>query len=111
MLQVTLVSWGNMRVKHVEMEKDGTVGAISFDADLDNKVCALRVPLRVSISPQNFKKTLKVTWLIDDAAHPLLPLTQIDYDHVISKPVLAKDDDWTQFINRNSEVLVINSLA
>ena len=93
MLQVTLINWGNMRVNRMEMGENGTISAISLDADLDNKVCVLRVPLRVSISLQNFKKTLKVTWLIDDAARPLLPLTQIDYDHVISKPVLAKDDD------------------
>ena len=37
-LQVTLINWGNMRVKHVKTEKDDTVSAISFDADLDNKV-------------------------------------------------------------------------
>merc|ERR1719367_1997033 len=52
----------------------------------------------------NFKKTLKVTWLCDDDdKSPKTPVVLVYYDHIISKAILEKDDDFKNFVNNNSK--------
>ena len=35
---------------------------------------------------------------------PFTPITCVHYDHIISKPVLSKEEDFKNFINRDSKV-------
>jgi bifunctional glutamyl/prolyl-tRNA synthetase len=63
--------------------------------------------LQPDLANTDYKKTLKMTWLIDDDKYPLVPITVIDYDHIITKAVLAKDDDWVKYLNTKSEVSFI----
>ena len=53
---------------------------------------------------QDFKKTQKITWLAESKVAPFTPTVCVQFDHIISKAVLGKDDDFKQFINSNTRV-------
>ena len=53
---------------------------------------------------QDFKKTTKLTWIAESAKAPLLPTIAVHFDDVISKPVLTKNDDFKDYINKDSKV-------
>ena len=84
----TFINWGNLMIKKVN-KKDGKVESVEAE---DNT------------GDTNFKKTLKVTWLCDDEDNsPKTPAVLVYYDHIISKPILDKDDDFKNFVNKNSK--------
>uniref|UniRef100_A0A914ZAU4 glutamate--tRNA ligase n=1 Tax=Panagrolaimus superbus TaxID=310955 RepID=A0A914ZAU4_9BILA len=80
---VTFVNWGNLKLTKVE-KKDGHVVSINADLDLDNK---------------DFKKTLKVTWLVE----PCIEIQAVRYDPVISKAIIGKEEEWKTFVNKDSK--------
>lgn len=54
----------------------------------------------------DFKSTVKVTWLpktdyseSEEVLPILVPVVCVYFDHLISKAVLAKDDDFKQYLN------------
>lgn len=47
---------------------------------------------------------MKVTWLGDTIAKSHIPVVCAEYDHIISKAVIGKDEDWKQYINYDSVV-------
>lgn len=53
---------------------------------------------------QDYKKTLKVTWIADTKSGPQIPVKTVEYSHIISKAVIGKDEDWKQFVNYDSVV-------
>jgi len=55
-------------------------------------------------SSQDYKKTQKITWLAEVDAVPLVPVLCVQFDHLITKPILGKDEDFKQFINDSSRV-------
>ena len=59
-----------------------------------------------SIRPtlQDYKKTQKITWLAEVDPAPLIAVVCIQYDHLITKPILGKDEDFKQYINSSSKV-------
>lgn len=59
---------------------------------------------QTNLADTDFKKTLKLTWLA--VADSLVPVQILYYDHIISKPVLGKDEDFKQFVNYNSKKIV-----
>ena len=77
-----------MTIKKINKGKDGKVTSIDAVTDLDNK---------------DFKKTLKVTWLAETPDAPFIPTKCLYYDHIISKAVLDKADDFKSFINKDTE--------
>ncbi|CAJ0594245.1 unnamed protein product [Cylicocyclus nassatus] len=85
---VTFVNWGNIKISSVE-KSDGKVTQIYAVLDLAN---------------QDFKKTMKVTWIAEAEAPSaaLIPVVTVDYDHIISKAIIAKEDDWKNYINYDS---------
>ncbi|CAG2120275.1 unnamed protein product, partial [Medioppia subpectinata] len=86
---VTFINWGNMSITAVTKDpKTGLVTKIDAKLNLDNK---------------DFKKTLKVTWIETSATIPAI-LTY--FEHIISKPVLKPDDDFKNFINRDTKLEV-----
>ena len=91
---VTFINWGNITIKKVNRGADGKVTSVDAAPDLDNK---------------DYKKTLKVTWLATNDKSDFTPTTCVYYDHIITKPVLDKDDDFKQFIGKEtrSEVEVL----
>lgn len=85
---VTFINWGNIRIKSVEKNPDGLVTSIIAQLNLENK---------------DFKKTLKVTWLEDRSK---ISASLVYYDHIIRKPVLGKNDDFKQFLNLKSKMVI-----
>lgn len=47
---------------------------------------------------------MKVTWLAEVPSEKHVPVRAAYYDYVISKDKLEKDEDWKNYINRNSIV-------
>lgn len=83
---VTFVNWGNLKIVDVQKEGD-VVTTIKAKLDLDNK---------------DFKKTMKVTWLANVEQDKNIEVKAHYYRHVINKAILEKDDDWMNFIEKDS---------
>jgi len=84
----TFLSLGNVIISDVKKNENGTVASMSAKLDLDNK---------------DFKKTLKLTWLNKDSVQQA---KLVYYDHIITKSVLAKDEDFKTYVNKDSKVEV-----
>lgn len=59
---------------------------------------------RLNLDNKDFKKTTKITWLADTTSAPTMPAVCVSYQPLISKAVLGKDDDFKQYINKNTKV-------
>ncbi|XP_024936533.1 bifunctional glutamate/proline--tRNA ligase isoform X2 [Cephus cinctus] len=90
----TFINWGNLLIKKIKKEK-GVVTGVDAKLNLDNK---------------DYKNTLKLTWLAspenkqnaNNEDHKLIPCYAVYFDHIISKPVLGKDDDFKDFIAKDT---------
>ncbi|TKR82468.1 hypothetical protein L596_016188 [Steinernema carpocapsae] len=85
---VTFINWGNLKIAKIIKESED-IEQIVADLDLDNK---------------DYKKTLKITWIATSDARESQPIAVrvAEYDHIISKAIIPKDEDWKQHINFNS---------
>jgi glutamyl-tRNA synthetase len=83
---VTLLRWGNIKIKAIEMEAGSDV-IHTIRADYD-------------ATATNFSKTKKLTWLaaVDDA----VPMTIVEFDHLISKAKLGEEDNFKDYVNSKS---------
>ncbi|KAG8266740.1 Bifunctional glutamate/proline--tRNA ligase [Homalodisca vitripennis] len=84
----TFINWGNLKIKKIIKAGD-SVTSVEAEPNLSDK---------------DYKKTLKLTWLADTAQAPFIPCICVYFDHIISKPVLAKDEDFKQYIGHNTKV-------
>lgn len=64
----------------------------------------MSIDTKLNLENKDFKKTTKITWLAETPCAPLIPTVCVNYEHLITKPVLGKDEDFKQYINRNSKV-------
>ncbi|XP_064302347.1 bifunctional glutamate/proline--tRNA ligase isoform X2 [Phalacrocorax carbo] len=85
---VTFINWGNIIITKLNRNSSGKIASIDAKLNLENK---------------DFKKTTKITWLAETPRAPLIPTVCVNYEHLITKPVLGKDEDFKQYINRNSK--------
>ncbi|XP_066451182.1 bifunctional glutamate/proline--tRNA ligase isoform X2 [Eleutherodactylus coqui] len=85
---VTFINWGNLNI--TKIHRDSSRNIVSLDAQLN-------------LENKDYKKTTKITWLADTPAAPLTPTVCVNYDHLITKPVLGKEEDFKQYINRSSK--------
>ncbi|KAG8443771.1 hypothetical protein GDO86_009088 [Hymenochirus boettgeri] len=85
---VTFINWGNIIITKIHRSQDGKIQSLDAKLNLENK---------------DYKKTTKITWLADTTKAPFIPATCVNYDHLISKPVLGKEEDFKQYVNRNSK--------
>ena len=89
----TFINWGNLMIKKVNKNTaTGKVTSVEAESNLQD---------------QNFKKTLKITWLGQVEGKPeaeFTPTVCVYYDHIISKPVLDKDDDFKNYIGKDTQV-------
>ena len=53
---------------------------------------------------KDFKKTLKVTWLAEHSTAPFVPTKCFFFDNIITKDVLGKDDNFKDFIGKDTKV-------
>uniref|UniRef100_A0AAQ5XWF2 Bifunctional glutamate/proline--tRNA ligase n=1 Tax=Amphiprion ocellaris TaxID=80972 RepID=A0AAQ5XWF2_AMPOC len=86
---VTFINWGNLIITKINKGADGKVVSMEARLNLDNK---------------DYKKTTKITWLAETNGAPLLPTICINYQPLISKAVITKDDDFKEYINKNSKL-------
>ncbi|KAK7104463.1 hypothetical protein V1264_019176 [Littorina saxatilis] len=91
---VTFINWGNIIIKKINKDAAGKVTSVNAELNLDNT---------------DYKKTQKITWLtdvesaIDSSQGALVPTVCVQYEHIITKGVLDKDEDFKQYINTDSK--------
>ncbi|CAH0690016.1 unnamed protein product [Spodoptera exigua] len=83
----TFINYGNIMIDKIHKSADGTVTSIDATPNLDNK---------------DYKKTLKLTWLADTPKSPTVEVYCVYFDHIISKPLLGKDEDFKQYIGHKT---------
>ncbi|XP_043604347.1 LOW QUALITY PROTEIN: bifunctional glutamate/proline--tRNA ligase [Bombus pyrosoma] len=100
----TFINWGNILIKKIEREDD-VIKRVVAQLNLENK---------------DYKSTLKITWLSipSDKNHDvskvnLIPCYAVYFDHIISKSILGKDDDYKDFIAKNTrtEIQMLGEVA
>ncbi|XP_076833600.1 bifunctional glutamate/proline--tRNA ligase isoform X2 [Brachyhypopomus gauderio] len=85
---VTFINWGNIIISKIHRDSSGAISSLEGRLNLENT---------------NYKKTTKITWLADTASAPFTPTVCVTYQHLINKPVLSKDDNFKDYINKNSK--------
>ncbi|KAK4688358.1 hypothetical protein P7C73_g1752, partial [Tremellales sp. Uapishka_1] len=90
--EITAMDWGNAFVTSKSTSPSGDVTALTLKLHLEG----------------DFKKTSKkVTWLsAPTAEHPLVPVTLIEYDYLITKKKLEEDDNLEDILNPKTEYRV-----
>lgn len=83
----TFINWGNLMIKKVNRDSGNKVTSVDAETNLGDA---------------NYKKTLKLTWLVDSTKAPLTPAVCVSFDHLINKGVLSKDEDFKQFIGHET---------
>uniref|UniRef100_A0AAY4BXY1 Bifunctional glutamate/proline--tRNA ligase n=1 Tax=Denticeps clupeoides TaxID=299321 RepID=A0AAY4BXY1_9TELE len=86
---VTFINWGNIIITKIHRDASGSVTSLDGRLNLENT---------------DYKKTTKITWLTDTSKAPFIPTVCVNYQHLITKPVLGKDDDFKQYINQRSKI-------
>lgn len=86
---VTFINWGNLIITKINKAADGKVTSMEARLNLENT---------------DYKKTTKITWLAETNTAPLLPTVCVNYQPIITKAVLGKDDDFKDYINKNSKL-------
>ena len=78
------MDWGNAIVRSILRDASSDVTSIDADSHLKG----------------DFKATEKITWLAEaKSAHALVRVRLLDYDYLITKPKLEKDDDAKDYAN------------
>ncbi|XP_026551528.1 bifunctional glutamate/proline--tRNA ligase isoform X2 [Pseudonaja textilis] len=85
---VTFINWGNIIITKIHKNSTGKITSMDAKLNLENK---------------DYKKTTKITWLAETSSASLTPTICVNYEHLITKPVLGKDEDFKQYINKNSK--------
>lgn len=83
------MDWGNAFVSSKSTNASGKISDVTLTLHLEG----------------DFKKTSKkVTWLSKSTSeNPLVPVTLIDYDYLITKKKLEEDDDFDKVTNSKTE--------
>lgn len=84
----TFLSLGNVKIGDIKKNENGVIESIDATLDLENK---------------DFKKTYKLTWLNKTTVQAA---KLVYYDYIITKSVLGKDEDFKDYVNKNSKVEV-----
>uniref|UniRef100_H0V178 Glutamyl-prolyl-tRNA synthetase 1 n=1 Tax=Cavia porcellus TaxID=10141 RepID=H0V178_CAVPO len=85
---VTFINWGNISITSIHKNADGKIVSLDGKLNLENK---------------DYKKTTKITWLAETTRALPTPTICVTYEHLITKPVLGKDEDFKQYVNKNSK--------
>lgn len=95
----TFINWGNLMIQKINKQGNNIVN----------------VEARLNLEDKNYKNTLKITWLAEplfeyDPYDPyvekshLIKCFAVYFGHIMSVPVLGKDDDFQNFVARNTRV-------
>ncbi|CAK1552350.1 unnamed protein product [Leptosia nina] len=83
----TFINYGNVMIDKIHRDSAGKVTSVDGTPNLENK---------------DYKKTLKITWLADSTKSPRVEVYCVYFDHIISKPLLGKDEDFKQYIGHQT---------
>ncbi|PGH05301.1 glutamate-tRNA ligase [Blastomyces parvus] len=84
--EITLMNWGNAFVRDISLDAQGMVSSLGLELNLAGDV----------------KKTdKKVTWL--SSAQELVPVQLIDFDYLITKDKIEKEEDMSDFLTPTTE--------
>ncbi|KAI5293159.1 hypothetical protein KEM55_007253 [Ascosphaera atra] len=84
--EVTFMNWGNVYIRKIEKDASGKVTHLDAELHLEGDV----------------KKTeKKVTWLSKD--QELVPVELVDFDYLITKDKIEKDETVEDFLNPKTE--------
>ncbi|KAH8432236.1 glutamate--tRNA ligase [Aspergillus melleus] len=87
--EITLMNWGNAIVTRISANKSGITSELELQLHLEG----------------DFKNTeKKVTWLAKETAN-LIPVRLFDFDYLITKDKLEKEDDLFSFLTPKTEFL------
>lgn len=86
----TFINWGNIMIKKIN-KSNGKIVSVDAEPNLEDK---------------DYKKTLKLTWLADTEKAPTTPVVCVYFDHLISKSVLGKEENFKDFIGHNTRAEV-----
>ena len=92
----TFINWGNLMIEKIRKENGKVIG-VEASLNLDNK---------------DYKNTLKLTWIAADSTEIInktpnataIPCYAVYFDHIITKPVLGKEDDFKNFVAKDTRV-------
>lgn len=70
----------------------------------NNKITS--VDAEPNLENKDYKKTLKLTWLAEVEKAPFTPSWCVYFDHIISKSLLGKDEDFKQYIGHETRVCI-----
>lgn len=92
----TFINWGNLMILKIN-KRAGNI---------------INVEARLNLEDKNYKNTLKITWLAeslsksDPNAEKSNPIKcyAVYFDHIMSVSVLGKDDDFKNFITKDTRV-------
>lgn len=56
------------------------------------------------LDDEDYKNTKKLTWLAETSHAPFTPTVCVQFDHLISKGVLKPDENFKDFVNKESKV-------
>lgn len=97
----TFINWGNLMIEEIHTDQSGNI---------------IDVKARLNLTDKNYKKTLKITWI----AAPLdkyedtqenkpqsnpISCYAVYFDHILNIPVLGKDDDFKNFVAKDTRVI------
>ena len=82
----TFINWGNLMINKINKTGD-KITSVDATLNLDNK---------------DYKKTLKLTWLCKLAPSEYPPTFCVYFEHIISKAVLGRDEDFKNYIGHET---------
>lgn len=87
----TFINWGNLMIQKINKQADNIVD----------------VEARLNLEDKNYKNTLKITWLAESLSksdsNPIRCYA-VYFGHIMSVPVLGKDDDFKNFVAKDTRV-------
>lgn len=90
----TFINWGNLKILKIN-KRAGII---------------INVEARLNLEDKNYKNTLKITWLAVSGSDPNAEKSNpiqcyaVYFDHIMSVPVLGKDDDFKNFVTKDTRV-------
>lgn len=92
----TFINWGNLMIQKINKQADNIVD----------------VEAQINLEDKNYKNTLKITWLAEslpksdpnvEKSNPI-KCYAVYFEHIMSVPTLGKDDDFKNFIAKDTRV-------
>ncbi len=79
-------------------------GSPPLPRDGSGRVTTLEGELK--LDDADYKNTQKLTWLAKTSHAPFTPTVCVQFDHLISKGIIKPDEDFKDFVNKESKVRV-----